>query len=179
MPIKTRFRFRLHDRIGDPSAELDQFLSPCFIDNGSFEILADCGDSRALVMGRTGSGKSALLRKLKEDRERVIEIDLHNLALGYIANSTILTFFADLGVNLNQFYKVLWRHVFVVELLKERYHLESEEESVSQPGKSGRMRVSPACSRVREASPDTCPSCTAGAGSPAILAAAWSHCPAR
>lgn len=130
MPTKTKFRFRLHDRVGDPSAEVDQFLSTCFVDNGSLDILADCADPRALVVGRTGSGRSALLRRLKEDRERIIEIDLHNLALGYIANSTILTFFADLGVNLNQFYKVLWRHVFVVELLKQRYHLESEEDKL-------------------------------------------------
>ena len=100
------------------------------VDNGSLDILADCADPRALVVGRTGSGRSALLRRLKEDRQRIIEIDLHNLALGYIANSTILTFFADLGVNLNQFYKVLWRHVFVVELLKQRYHLESEEDKL-------------------------------------------------
>jgi len=131
MSTKSRFRFRQHDRIGDPSAELDQFLATCFIDNGNIDILRDCADQRALVVGRTGSGKSALLRKLPDVEERVIEIDLHGLALGYIANSAILTFFAELGVPMDQFYKVLWRHVFVVELLKRHYRLESEEDKLN------------------------------------------------
>lgn len=128
---QSMFVFRQHDRIGDPSAELDPFLKECFVDNGNLGILADCQDPRAIVVGRTGSGKSALLCHLKETRDNVIEIEPKSLALGYISNSTILSFFAQIGVKLDLFYQFLWQHVFVVELIKIIYNIDDENSKLA------------------------------------------------
>jgi hypothetical protein len=43
------------------------------------------------------------------------------------AEDTILNFVAELGVNLDIFYRLLWRHVFTVELLKNHFQINSEE----------------------------------------------------
>ena len=83
-------------------------------------------------MGRTGSGKSALLIKFKEQiGERVIEVKPEELALEHISNSDILRFVEEIGVTLDPFFKLLWRHVFVVELLKTRFRLRSEDDKKS------------------------------------------------
>lgn len=126
MGTTSKFKFRKNDRVGNPDGELDKYLADCFVDTGDCDVLKDCEDPRAIVVGRTGSGKTALLRRLKDECEHAIEIDLHTISVGYISGSTILTFFEELGVQLDMFYRVLWRHVFVVELLKKHYTLQSE-----------------------------------------------------
>lgn len=68
------------------------FLRECFIDTGDIELLLDCNDHRRIVLGRTGSGKTALLAQLSERTNRVINIKPESLALAYISNSTILPF---------------------------------------------------------------------------------------
>jgi hypothetical protein len=122
-----QFKFLKHDNIGAADAIDDEFLSDCFVDTGDIAILEDCGDPRSLVVGRTGSGKTALLRILQEKQQKVISIPPESLSLSYISNSTILNFVAELGVNLDIFYRLLWRHVFTVELLKNHFQINSEE----------------------------------------------------
>ncbi len=125
----TSFRFRRHDTIGNPSAESDeQFLSACFVDTGALAILRDCADQRGIVLGRTGVGKTALLTTLTAREDHVVAINPHDLALSYISSSTILRFFEGLDIRMDPFYRFLWRHVFVVEILKAHLGLESEEQ---------------------------------------------------
>jgi len=116
---KKAFKFVRNDRIGSASAEQDMdFLHSCYVDNGDLELAKSVSDSRVIVLGRTGTGKSALLIKLAEKlQDRAISISPESLALTYVSNSTILNFFSNLGVNLDPFFKLLWRHVFVVEIL--------------------------------------------------------------
>jgi hypothetical protein len=120
----TAFKFRKNDRIGSAGAEEDdEYLRACFVDTGGLELLEDPSDNRVIVLGRTGAGKTALLRKLKRDRpDRVIEIHPENLALTYVSNSTVLSFFGAIGVNLDPFFTLLWRHVLTIEILSR--HLE-------------------------------------------------------
>jgi hypothetical protein len=125
---QDRFIFRKLDTIGAADAEQDQaFLKECFVEHGYLEVLRDCKDSRRILLGRTGAGKTALLQKLSEIEQRCIEIKPESLALAYVSNSTILKFVADLGVDLDIFFKLLWRHVFTVELLKSHFGIDSEE----------------------------------------------------
>ena len=120
--------FRRHVNIGAADAESDQFfLENCFVDTGDIEVLKDCKDPRRIVVGRTGSGKTALLQKLVETTEHSAELAPEVLALNHISNSDILSFFEELGVQLYGFYILLWRHVITTELLKQKYDIHDEE----------------------------------------------------
>ena len=121
-----KYRFRSHDHIGAADAESDQsFLRECFIDTGEIDVLLDCDDHRRIVLGRTGTGKTALLTQVAERAHGVLNIKPESLALAYISNSTILQFVNDLGVSLDTFFKLLWRHVFTVEVIKAHFGLDS------------------------------------------------------
>ena len=123
----AKFRFRKHDKIGFADAEQDEsFLTDCFVDNGDLAILSNCDDPRRILLGRTGSGKTALLNKLEEIEDHVVPISPEQLSLSYLSNSTILRYLAEIGVDLDLFYKLLWQHVFAVELIKERYRITNE-----------------------------------------------------
>ena len=117
------FRFRKTDTIGSASAEDDhEFLKECFVETDDFEVLRDRTDIRQIIIGRTGSGKSALFERLKhDDPDRTIAIEPHHLALNYVSNSSEIKFFAKLGVNMDPFYKLLWRHVLTVEILRKHF----------------------------------------------------------
>lgn len=128
MSKPDKFRFKRLDSIGAAAAEEDKtFLQQCFVATSHLSVLLDCKDPRSVVLGRTGSGKTALLQKLAEDEPRTIEIRPESLALAYISNSTILTFLAELGVKLDIFFRLLWRHVFTVELLKCHFEITNED----------------------------------------------------
>jgi hypothetical protein len=80
-----------------------------------------------MLVGRTGAGKSALIRELCKAREHAIMLDPDELALNYVANNTVISFFEELGVNLEPFYNLLWKHFLIVELLKEKFQIKNEE----------------------------------------------------
>jgi hypothetical protein len=114
-------------------AEQDgNFLYDCFVDTGEIDILRNPSDPRRIVLGRTGAGKTALLMEFQnEEHSRVISIKPESLALNYISNSNILNFVLDLGVSLDVFFRLLWRHVFVVEILKAHFKIQDERDSLS------------------------------------------------
>jgi hypothetical protein len=122
-PQTSVFRFQSTDTIGAAGAEDDrEFLSECFVDTGLLGLLKEMNDNRLIVLGRTGAGKSALLGTLEaSEPEHVIRVSPEQLALNYVANSTVLNFFAELGVNLDPFFKLLWRHVLTVEILARHF----------------------------------------------------------
>lgn len=118
----TPFRFRHHQLIGAAAAEDDtKFLQECFVETKDLAILSDVSDSRCLLVGRTGAGKSALLARLIAKEEHVIVIRPESLALNYISNSTIMKYLSELGVRLDVFFRLLWKHVLTVRLIEERY----------------------------------------------------------
>jgi len=126
------FRFKRNDTVGTADAESDdQYLSSCFVATGDLDTLRDPSDPKRIIVGRTGSGKSALIRRLREVEDNVIELPPQNLSLSYISNSDILKFFTVAGVNLDLFYQLLWKHVLTVELLKYKYKINSEEQKRS------------------------------------------------
>ena len=127
LPAKT-FIFRKHSNIGAADAIEDKkFLSESFVDNGELEILSACDHPQCIVLGRTGSGKTALLEKLSTIEDKVIKLAPEGLALTYMVNSDVLGFFITAGVNMDLFYRLLWRHVFAVEIIREHYHIVNEQ----------------------------------------------------
>ena len=121
------FTFRQNDSLGAADAEDDkQFLEHCFVDTGDLGHLLDCAHPFRLVVGRTGSGKTALLHTLTRHTNDTIQIKPESLALAYITNSTILNYLLDINVKLDVFFRLLWRHVFTVEILKRHFSLKDE-----------------------------------------------------
>jgi hypothetical protein len=122
------FVFRKHDSIGAAAAEDDaSYLQDCFVDIGDLQVLRNCAESKRIVVGRTGAGKSALLAKIANTQEHVVQLSPHALSLNYIANNQIMRFFEEAGVNLTPFYMLLWKHIFVVELLRAKYGINTED----------------------------------------------------
>ena len=127
---QSEFKFTRTDTIGAASAEDDtKFLEDCFVRTGEYDALKDLHDIHQIVLGRTGSGKSALFQKLKSEMGRhVISIEPQELALTYVSNSSVIQYFSTLGVNLDPFYKLLWRHVLTVEILRTHFASHAHEE---------------------------------------------------
>lgn len=121
------FVFRKHDNVGAPAAEHDEeYLSDCFVDTGDINILLEMKNPKRVIVGRTGSGKTALLNRLSQQRNHVIQLSPHDLSLNFIATNQVIAFFEEAGVNLTPFYALLWKHLLVVELIKNKYQIRDE-----------------------------------------------------
>lgn len=113
-----KFRFTKYQTVGSPDAESDAHFTKVFIEHGELEVLKDTENPRCVIIGRTGSGKSALIRRLEDSTSNLKRIQPESMSIRYLTNSNVLEYFRRMGVNLNFFYKVLWKHIFIVELLK-------------------------------------------------------------
>ncbi len=107
--------------IGSLEAEDDDFLLQSFVNKQDFKVLSDTSKQKCIILGRTGMGKSALIRQIVETKENTSRIRPEEMSLRYLSNSDILNYFRQLGISLDLFYKVLWKHVFIVEILKLYY----------------------------------------------------------
>lgn len=109
------------DNIGTGDADTDAiFHENCFVDTGVLKILQDTQDPRRIVLARTGSGKTALLKRLEDEQSNVIRLAPETLALSHISNSQIIRFYEKQEAHLDPFYTFLWVHVIAVELLKQK-----------------------------------------------------------
>ena len=118
--------------LGEMSAENDaNFLRNCFVSTGLIQNARDVSNSKSILLGRTGSGKSAILLEIEKTEENVIRIDPESLSLNYISNSDIIKFFENLDIKMDVFYQLLWRHIFAVELIKSKQKLHDEKQTRS------------------------------------------------
>lgn len=121
------FVFRKHDNVGAAAAENDsEYLDDCFVDTGELEFLLERKCPKRIVVGRTGTGKTALLHRLSQIDVNAIQLSPHDLSLNFIATNKVIAFFEEAGVNLAPFYLLLWKHLLVVELIKKRYDIVDE-----------------------------------------------------
>jgi hypothetical protein len=117
-------------KLGELDAETDRDLMlSCFVDKGEFARLAEVTDPASIILGRTGSGKSALLQKIFSDVEHATILNPHDISVQFLEHSNIISFFNELGVKLDLFYRILWRHIMTMEFIKLRYNLRSEQQS--------------------------------------------------
>lgn len=119
--------------IGASAAEDDdELLFSCFEDNGVYSDLENLNSPRYLLKGRTGSGKTAFLRRLEQRQAgKVIRIDPHFLCLKYISNSDVMRYLASCDVDIEPFFQIIWRHAFCTELLKRRYNIDNADRNQS------------------------------------------------
>ncbi|WP_423357657.1 P-loop ATPase, Sll1717 family [Pseudomonas citronellolis] len=117
-------------KVGALDAEADtELLSRCFVDNGYIKQLMDVDSPESIIVGRTGSGKSALIYRVSIAAQKYVKLDPNDISIRFLEYSDIIQFFDALGINLDIFYRLLWRHILTVEFLKLRYDIKSDGES--------------------------------------------------
>ena len=117
-------------RIGYAEAEDDlEFLKDCYVDFGQIKRALDTEDPGSILLGRTGSGKTAALLRIREAETNTIDIEPQHLSLNFIANSDVLSFFHEIGVNLDLFFQLLWRHVLCIEIINYHYNVRSKSDA--------------------------------------------------
>lgn len=125
-PITIRQNFK----IGELDAESDSvLLDRCFIDSGYLKKLLDPYDNSSIIRGRTGAGKSALLHMVMSQAYKCRRLDPNDISIRFLEQSDIIAFFEALNINLDMFYKILWRHILIMELLKLRHDIKSESDT--------------------------------------------------
>lgn len=121
-----------HDtRIGNVSAENDdQFLFECFVDSVALSRALDTTTTGLIVAGRTGSGKTAILKYVEKHKTNA-RIAPSEMALQYISNSEIMRFLNDIGADLDIFFQTIWKHVLCIEYIRLRYSIVDSKSSRS------------------------------------------------
>jgi hypothetical protein len=116
--------------IGTGNAETDDdFLFECFVE---YPPVDDCRRASSPVMvvaGRTGSGKTAILRFLEHETRHSANIDPFEMSMSYVSNSDALRFLNAIGADLDLFFQVLWKHVLCIEYIRLRWDVDNGEKS--------------------------------------------------
>lgn len=120
----TEYVFKNNTSIGNLDAETDSFLENCFIEKEEYNILKSFDDqenkTKRILVGRTGSGKTAILRILKNQVPLYDQTELaaETTVFDYIKNNKFIMELLNNSVDLKIFFKALWNHVILVKILK-------------------------------------------------------------
>ena len=118
--VKPRFT------LGGEQAESDPLLGDSFYETADYAKIVTSDDEKCFVIGRTGSGKSAMLQRIEDDFSgHVIRITPEDLSLPYVCDTTAIRTLKSEGVRLSPFFIALWKHVFLVEIIRHRYSIKS------------------------------------------------------
>jgi energy-coupling factor transporter ATP-binding protein EcfA2 len=116
--------------IGTGNAETDDdFLFDCFVEYPPVEVCRKARSPVMVVAGRTGSGKTAILRYLENASRHSSAIDPFEMSMSYVSNSDALRFLQAIGADLDLFFQVLWKHVLCVEYIRLRWDVDSSDKS--------------------------------------------------
>lgn len=106
--------YRKNSHVGELAAEDDQyFLRECFVNLATVDEILNSESSKCILLGRTGSGKTAILNHIEENERLTTRIDPNNVAFEYLANSNILNFIQEIGCDLKILMELLWRHILL------------------------------------------------------------------
>ena len=111
------FIFRRNSKIGNLDAETDTFLKSCFLETDIYSNLLSFDDgidfAKRIVVGRTGSGKTALIKQLSENPKikKHLVIEAESTVFEHIKNNVFISKLIDNNIDLMIFYKSLWIHV--------------------------------------------------------------------
>ncbi len=126
--IMELYQFKNNDQIGSLDAETDNFLSSCFLESSVYDTLKrfeakDADSVKRIIVGRTGSGKTAILKMLEEDADikKCAKIEAESTVFEHINNNVFISKLASSNVDLRVFYKSLWMHVLLVKVIETVY----------------------------------------------------------
>lgn len=106
------------------SAEREEDLDSYYVDNDYYQSAISPDSKKSFFVGRTGVGKTAILEKVRRGttpKRNIISIDPEDFAFKIMERNWILDKLTDLKINLDLFYKTMWKYIFTTEILKEIY----------------------------------------------------------
>lgn len=111
--------------VGSATAESDdEFLFECFVNHSSVDECIRMQSPGMIVSGRTGSGKTAILRQVENTfTENTVEIDPSEMSMNYVSNSDALRFVEAIGGDIDLLFQVLWKHILCIEFIRLRWHV--------------------------------------------------------
>jgi hypothetical protein len=128
MAKKSKIKLKPGASIGELAAEQDsKFLADAFINHPAADALKDVRSHQSLLLGRAGSGKSAILLHIEANVERVTRINPRDVAFQYMGTSAVIQQITELGVDLHNLYEYLWTHVVTLHITREFLGANSEE----------------------------------------------------
>ena len=108
----------------------DEFLFDCFVDLPALSDLKNTNSPKMLLLGSTGIGKTALIRKIKNDcKKNASLVELQEMSLNYIQNNDVIQFLDGFGVDWHFFFKALWKHIILIEYIRLKFDIDSEQKS--------------------------------------------------
>ena len=121
--LKLSFSISHRDFFQTTSAERESDLENYYLDNLHYQSAVNPESKKVFFIGRTGIGKTAILKKVENKKsppkKNIITIDPEEFAFKIIARSQILKGLASHDINMDLFYKTMWKYIFVTEILKE------------------------------------------------------------
>lgn len=114
--------YRSGVHVGAISAEDDEtFLRECFVTQDFFSQLLDTESPKSIILGRTGSGKTAVLKHIESNRDDVIRLEPKEIAFDYLSNSNIIRFIVDIGCDINLLFQLMWKHILLSKSIKKYF----------------------------------------------------------
>lgn len=107
----------------------DEFLFDCFVNYPPVEECFRMTSPKMIVAGRTGEGKTAILRHIEREAEHSVFIDPSEMSMSYVSNSDTLRFLSAIGADLDLLFQVLWKHVLSIEFIRLRWDVDSTQKS--------------------------------------------------
>ena len=124
----TKYILRKGSEIGSLDAEADSFLSDCFIESSAYNTLLDFNTdsqnfSKRIILGRTGSGKTALLTQVSKNTniKKSAIVEAESTVFEHIINNAFMSKLLDEKIDIRIFYKSLWLHVLIVKIIEIAY----------------------------------------------------------
>lgn len=118
--------------IGTGNAESDDdLLFECFVTYPPVDEALKVGSAGMILAGRTGSGKTAIIRYVQQQRTHTSEIDPSEMSMSYVANSDALRFLHAIGADLDLLFQVLWKHALCLEFIRLRWGVDNAAKSMT------------------------------------------------